>query len=385
MKMREKLLTEIQQLETEIIEVSRFIHANPELGYEENKCSEFLSNRLKEHGFKVERNVASLPTAIRASFTSNKPGPAVGFIAEYDALPDIGHGCGHNLIAASAFGAAVALSKVIQEVGGSVWFFGTPAEETDGGKVPMIAHGVFKQVDAVMMMHPEGFYLVNTVALALDALEFQYEGKATHAAATPHEGVNALDAILLLFNGVNALRQQVKPDVRIHGIITKGGVAPNIIPDLTEAKFYVRANDRAYLNIVTEKVKNVAQGAAIATGCKLSIKNYERSMDNQINNPVLSQLIDKNLRDLGITEIALHDDVPGSTDFGNLSHEVPAAGFYCATAPKGSDLHTGEFAALSVTQHAHEHTVIAVKTMALSGLELLEHPQLVEEVKNEHR
>jgi len=383
MNNRQALLKRIDELTPEILEVSGYIHSRPEPGYKEFKAAAFLESMLSRHGFLVEHPMPDIPTALRASRGAGSGKPAIGFIAEYDALPSIGHGCGHNLIAASAYGASVALASSLERVAGSVWFFGTPAEEYDGGKIPMLSAGIFKTVDAVMMMHPECIYLVNTMSLALDALQVRFRGKAAHASATPHEGINALDAVILFFNAINALRQQVKPDVRIHGIITRGGTYPNIIPDITEAQIYVRACDRSYLDTVTEKVRNCASGAARATGCTVRIKPFERSMDNLINNRVLAGLMEKNLHELGIDEIAEEDLEPGSTDFGNVSHEVPSLYIYAATAPKGSSLHTRGFTRLSITPAAHQSTLNAVKAMALTGLDLFSDPELIREVKAE--
>lgn len=378
MDLRKRILKRVDELRGELVEISKFIHANPELGYHEKKASECLIAHLKKHGFNVEYPVKGVKYAFRASVRGGKKGPAIGFISEYDALPEIGHACGHNLIAASGFGAAAALAPFIKELGGSVYLFGTPAEECDGGKIPMLERGLFKAVDATMMMHPEGMYLVNAGGLALDALKFTFHGRASHAACTPHEGVNALDAMILFFNGVSVLRQQVKPDVRIHGIITKGGVFPNIIPDLTEADFYVRSEDRKYLDIVTEKVVKCAKGATVATGCRVEIKRFERAMDDVVNNPVLGRLVEKNLKALGVRDIVAKDEVPGSTDYGNVSRAVPSIYFYCATAPKGSELHTKEFAALSITDDAHRNMLISVKAMALSALDLFKDRTLLQ-------
>jgi amidohydrolase len=380
---RDALLKRIDELAAEMIEVSSSIHSRPELGYREVKAAALMESMLKRHGFTVERPLADIPTALRAFRSAGSGKPAIAFIAEYDALPSIGHGCGHNLIAASAFGASVALASSLEKLEGSVWLYGTPAEEYDGGKIPMLSAGLFDNIDAVMMMHPECIYLVNTMSLALDALQIRFSGKEAHASATPHEGINALDAVILLFNAINALRQQVKPEVRIHGIITKGGTYPNIIPDITEAQIYVRASDRTYLDTVTEKVRNCARGAARATGCRVTIKPFERSMDNLINNSVMAGLLRTNLNETGIHDIAEEDLEPGSTDFGNVSHKVPSLYMYAATAPKGSSLHTREFAKLSITPAAHQGMLNSVKAMALTGLDLLKSPELVAELKKE--
>jgi amidohydrolase len=381
MDRKKKLCAYVDSLAADLVEVSTFIHRNPESGYQEFKASALLMERLRKHGFSVEQPLEKMPTAFKARYGSSLGRPAIGFMAEYDALPEIGHGCGHNLIAASAYGAALALVPSIREFGGSVWLFGTPAEEYDGGKIPMLEEGIFDSLDAAMMMHPECLYMVNTSALAMDALHFHFLGKAAHASATPHEGINALDAVIQLFNGINALRQHLRPEARVHGIITRGGNYPNIIPDHTEAKIYVRAPERAYLDGVTRKVKNCARGAAKATGCRLKISSFERSFDNIRNNPVIARLVHDNLSWLGVEEIAPFDMEPGSTDFGNVSQKIPSVYIYAATAPKGSSLHTKEFAKLSLAPMAHEALIISVKAMALTALNLLENPALVKELR----
>ena len=381
MDMRHGLLRRVAALEPDIVAVSRFIHSHPEEGFRERECSEFLAAALANQGFRVERPLPRLPTAFRASRRGRRSGPAIGFIAEYDCLPGIGHGCGHNLIAASAFGAAAALAPLLAKTGGSVWVFGTPAEEYGSGKVPMLKARLFAPVQAVLMAHPESFWLVNTACLALDALKFEFRGRTSHAAATPWEGLNALDAVIGLFNNISALRQQLKPDVRVHGIITKGGEAPNVIPDHTAAEFYIRALRRRDLDGVTARVKDCARAAALAAGCRVNIRESEPPLDDMINNPVLATVVERQLRGLGIKDIATEDTVPGSADIGNVSHCVPTVYFYSSVAPKGMDLHTKEFARQAVTDQAHEGLLQTVQALALSGLELLRKPALVKEAQ----
>ncbi len=235
------------QLSANIFSISHRIHDNPELGYQEKFASGLLCDTLEQHGFTVEREYVGISTAFCAR-RGNGQGPRVAFLAEYDALPGMGHGCGHNIIATSALSAGIGLGAVIGELGGEVWVIGTPAEETDGAKVVMVQKGAFNQIDAALMIHPHAGYYYTTESLALDALEVEFFGKPSHAAAAPWEGVNALDAMLMTFNSLNALRQQIRPDARIHGIISNGGAAPNIIPDHTMARFYLRAKQRSYLN-----------------------------------------------------------------------------------------------------------------------------------------
>ncbi|MFA6316352.1 MAG: M20 family metallopeptidase [Elusimicrobiota bacterium] len=378
-ELRERLLERTASLEAEILGVSRFVHQHPEEGFKERLCSRFLAGGLARQGFKVVRPMKRLPTAFTARRGRGRP--CVGFISEYDALPEIGHGCGHNLIAASGFGAALALAPFAEELGGSVVLFGTPAEENGSAKVDMVKDGLFDGVDAVVMIHPESMWMVNTAGLALDALEFEFRGRASHASSTPYEGVNALDAMVLLFNGIGALRQQLRSDARIHGIITKGGTFPNIIPDHTEARFYVRCARRDHLDEVSRKVKACAKAAALATGCSLGVREFEKPLDDIVNNPVLAELVEENLRSLGVRELEPRDEVPGSSDFGSVSHAAPALYVYAATAPKGADLHTREFGRLSLTPLAHAGLMTGVKALALTGLDLLSKPALLAEVR----
>src|SRR5699024_6385144 len=196
--------------------------------------------------------------------------------------PNIGHGCGHNLIATMSVGAGIVLSKFIDSIGGRVIVFGTPAEETNGAKVPMSEQGIFTDVDVAMMVHPAGVSMESGSSLAMDAIQFAFHGKASHAAGAPEEGINALDGVIQLFNGINALREHLPTDVRMHGIISEGGQAANIVPEKAVAQFYFRAEKRDALNEVVKKVKNIAHGAALTTGTTVNISNYELSYDNMV-------------------------------------------------------------------------------------------------------
>ena len=223
-----------------------------------------MTEELAYHGFTIERGVLDIPTAFIATYDSGKPGPVVAFLAEYDALPELGHACGHHLICMMSIGAAIGLKAVLNETGGSIRVYGTPAEETKGAKVPMAAAGLFQDVDIALMAHPYYAYEKSGESLAMDAIQYEFFGRSAHAAAQPYEGINALDAVIQLFNSINALRQQIKSDARIHGIISEGGKAPNIIPDYAVARFYVRSASRTYTNELVQKVLHCAEGAATA-------------------------------------------------------------------------------------------------------------------------
>ncbi|MFQ7057691.1 MAG: M20 family metallopeptidase [Turicibacter sanguinis] len=278
--MKEQLLQISEELKQRLWEMSDYIHDHPELGNQEFEAVNTLTSFLKEHNFSVEVGVAGLETAFTAVYDSKKPGLSVAYLCEYDALPDLGHGCGHNMIGVMSAGAGVLLSKIIDEVGGKVYVFGTPAEETNGAKVTMAEAGLFNEMDAVMMVHPDGYTTESGTSLAMEALQFDYTGRPSHAAASPENGINALNAVIQLFNGIDALRQHVKSDVRMHGIITNGGVAANIVPEHATAQFYIRAATKEYLAVVKEKVLNIAQGAALITGTTVEISNYELSYDD---------------------------------------------------------------------------------------------------------
>jgi amidohydrolase len=381
--MRELLFNELEGLKSKLWEINDYIYNNPELGNREYKAVEKLTSFLEENNFIVEIGTANLPTAFKAVYDSGKPGPTVSYLCEYDALPDIGHGCGHNMIGTMGAGAGVLLSKVLNNIGGKVVVFGTPAEETDGGKVYMVKAGIFSDVDVVMMLHPAEANYESGSSLAMDAIQFEYKGKPSHAAAEPEKGINALDAAILTFNGINALRQHVTSDVRIHGIIKEGGVAANIVPERAVAQFYVRAAQRDNLNQVVEKVKNIARGAASMTGAELKISNYEISYDNMNTNKVLSKIFTENLKAAGVTEINPPSSANGSLDMGNVSHVVPAIHPYIGLDCPEVAGHTRELADMTVTETGHRALLHGVTALAFTGYDVITNKELLEEIKKE--
>jgi len=268
--LKKNIVEEIDRIKLRSIEMANHIFDNPELSQKEFKTKKYLVEELKKNGFKVKEGIGGLETSFKAEFDFNKDGPTLAFIAEYDALPNLGHACHHHIIASSSVNTAIALSRLGDDIGGKVVVMGTPAEEWMDAKGMMIKKGAFDGIDAALMFH--GGYRNNTklIVLAVDGLEFSFKGKAAHAAAAPWDGVNALDAVIMLFNSINALRQQLKQDVSIHGNVIKGGEAVNTIPENASARFYIRSEQRKYLNEVVEKVKNCARGAALQTGTKLS-------------------------------------------------------------------------------------------------------------------
>lgn len=381
--LKKKVLEEIENIKDRLIQISDYIYNNPEMGHKEFKAVKVLTEELSKHGFAVEKGIAGLETAFKGEYKGVREGPAVGILAEYDALP-MGHACGHNIIGAAAIGAGIALSKVMNQLPGKIIIYGTPAEETDGAKVTMCEKGVFDEIDMAMMIHPGDRNVVRNKSLAMDAIEFAYHGRAAHAAAAPHEGINALDGVIMLFNSINALRQQLKDDVRIHGIITEGGVAPNIIPEKAVARFYVRAAERSYLNEVVEKVMKCAEGAAISTGCRLEHRNFELSFDNLVTNTVLAEVFENNLRELGEP---LHEarEMMGSTDMGNVSHVVPAIHPYIAIGDKGLPGHTKEFLEAAGSSQGHKGLITGAKALAMTAVDILADPEIIKKAREEFK
>jgi amidohydrolase len=378
------ILAAIDAAADRILSVSHQIHAHPELGYQEVFASGLLAKTLEAFDFQVERGFADIPTAFRAH-KGIGVGPRVAFLAEYDALPEVGHACGHNMIAASALAAGIGLGAVIAELQGEVWVVGTPAEETDGAKVVMVERGAFKNVDAALMIHAlDGNYTL-AETLAMDALEVEFFGKPSHAAATPWNGLNALDALILTFNNVNALRQQVRPDARLHGVITDGGAAPNIIPQHSAARFYLRARQRSYLNELNEKFKACVQAAALATGTRYEMRNYENSFDDMLNNETLAnRMRDYFTQVLGSKPFQRSPDQFGSGDMGNVSHVVPAVHVLVDVADgKSLSPHTTEFQAAVVTPYADAAILRSGKAMALAGYDVITDPEFLEAIRLE--
>ncbi|PKR84820.1 M20 family metallopeptidase [Heyndrickxia camelliae] len=381
--MKNLLKTYVQSLQSKLWEMSDYLYHHPELGDQEYNSMKLLVEFLEEHDFTVETGTVGRPTAFKAVYDSKKPGPTIAYLSEYDALPGIGHGCGHNMIGTMGAGAGVLLSKIIDDIGGRVVVLGTPAEETNGAKVPMAEQGAFNDIDVAMILHPSDESYESGESLAMDAIQFDFRGKSSHAAAAPEQGINALDAAIQLFNGINALRQHVTSDVRIHGIIKEGGLAANVVPDKAVAQFYVRAKDRKNLNEVVEKVKNIAQGAALMTGAQLYIDNYELSYDNMITNLTLSQLFTENLLSTGIAEVKKSRDSYGSIDMGNVSHVVPAIHPYIGLDSPGLSAHTQEFADLTITDNSHKVLAQGALALAQTGYDLITNEELLKKVKDE--
>jgi len=384
--MKDKIMELTEKLEKELVELSEKIYENPELGHREHKSAKLHIDLLKRYGFQVEENYMDIETGFRAEYDSKKEGPTVAFLVEYDALPGIGHGCGHNILGATSTGASIVLKGFIDEIGGKIVAFGTPAEETSGAKVVFVDEGAFDDIDFSMMAHPNFAYNRSGKSLALKPLEFEFTGKTSHAAAAPEKGINALDAAINTFNNINALRQQVRSDARIHGVITNGGDAANIIPDKAVAQFYVRAQTKTYLDELVERVKNCAKGAALGAGVELKISNYELSYDNLVTNHTMDNIFVEKLIELGIPKEDIKDprEGYGSLDAGNVSQVCPTIHpYFDITNDENIAPHTREFASCTLTDFAYENMKITIGALVLTAVEILKDKELMKKIKEE--
>ena len=368
----------------ELEDLSRKIHDNPELGYQEVKACGWLSGFLEGKGFHVERGVGGVPTAFRATLAGAGGGPTIAIMCEYDALPTIGHACGHNIIATAGAGAGAALAAVRSRLPtGRVQVIGTPAEEGGGGKVKLLKAGAFEGVDCAMMIHGFDRTILHQDLLGIVRVDFEYAGKAAHAAADPWVGINALDACIQTFNAVSMLRQQVRPDCRIHGIIANGGAAANIIPEYAKATFYVRAPKIDTMWELYRRVVACAEGAARATGATLTVTQNEMVYEPLKRNQTLLDLFAANMRVAGLIEGEPIPDRLGSSDVGNVSQVLPTIQPMVAIAPTGMAIHSREFVDAAVKPLAHAGMLAAAKTMAMTTYDLLADPGRVRAAKEE--
>ena len=378
---KERIVKAVDALAEDLYRISDYLKDNPELGYAEQKASEYLTRYLNEQGFEVEKGVGGLDTAFRARPSSpTSGGPSVAFLAEYDALAKLGHGCGHNMIAAVGVGAFTALAQSIGDNGGNIALVGTPAEEGGGGKVFLAEAGVFEGMDAAMMFHPSTMNLPGKGMLGRNKFRLEFHGKTAHASGSPDKGINALDALVLTYNGINAMRQHLRPDGRIHGIITHGGDAPNIIPDYAAGLFYVRAGSIAYRDELFERVKKCAEGACLATGATFNVEIDRPVLDPFKRNLPLEGAVGANIEALGL-KIDPDDGRRGSSDIGNLSYVLPSLHFWLSIAGPEVAGHSVEFCEATVSPLGRKTLLDAAKALAMTAYDFLSSESLRREVK----
>jgi len=384
--LKQKVCSSLNTIRDRLIAVSKDIYKHPELKFEEFRASKLLAEKLQDAGFATKQGVADLETAIEADHPAESDGPTVAIISEYDALPEIGHACGHNLIAAAGLGAALAVGAVKSDLPGKLVFFGTPGEEGGGGKVLMVDAGLFDGIDAAMMFHPSSCTVVDRKSLAITEVMIEFTGKASHAAGSPEKGINALDAVIQTFNGINAMRQHIKDGARIHGVITDGGAKPNIVPEHAAANFYVRALENDYRDELLEKLRACAEGAALAIGATLDFKIVGHSYKAMKPNRAIGDAFVKNLAQLGepLNPPPL-DAGMGSTDMGDVSQVVPSIHAYIQICDENVAGHSREFAEASISKRGLDVMIIAAKAMAMTAIDVLTNPDLAKKMWEEFR
>ncbi len=383
-ELRALVLEHIDSLASDLVQLSHDIHARPELNFEEHFASEQLCATASRHGVELTKGAYSVPTAFAGEVGD---GPTVGIICEYDALPGIGHGCGHNVIAAAGLGAGIALARVSHLAGGRVRLLGTPAEEGGGGKVFMGRAGAFDDLVAAMMVHPADEDLAEISAIAVQQLFVEYQGQESHAAAAPHMGRNALDAAVLGYMGVAALRQHIRPSERVHGIFTRAGDKPNIVPRDAAMHWYIRSDDTATLQPLKARVLAALEGGAAACGCTMSHRWDETPYADMVTNETLVHSYTEHAATLGRVVRAADTEhaVVGSTDMGNVSHLVPSIHPMIAVAPRGTAIHTEQFATHAVSPMADRAIIEAAKAMALTALDVWTNDGLRSQVETDYR
>lgn len=384
--LKEKLFKYIEENKEAYEVIAKEIFDHPEISNHEYFARDILANKLKEHDFKVTKEIAGHPTAFTAVKKSDKSGPTLVFLAEYDALVGLGHGCGHNLIGTISTLSAIALSKQLDELGGEIRVYGTPGEEggeNGSAKESFVVMGYFDDVDAALEIHPEYRSAPTPKSLALDAIEIEFFGRAAHAGSAPEKGINALDAIILTYNGINALRQHVTPDVRIHGIIEEGGKAPNIVPDYTKARFYLRGATRKTVNELYSKVEKIVEGAALATGCTYKVGLSQNKVDNIIPNERFDALYIEALQELG--EEWEEEVFFPSTDAGNVSQIIPLLHPLFMITKDQAPLHTEAFLKACGSKEGIGRLAVAAKALTYVAYRLLSEKALLETIKEEHK
>ena len=388
MSVRDQITAYVDRQDPVYRQIALDIHGHPEVSNYEFYACERLSEQLKAEGFQVTVDVAGHRTGFAAAYKSPKSGPVLVFLAEYDALPGLGHGCGHNLFGATSSLAASALKQVIDETGGEVRVYGTPGEEggeNGSAKGSFVREGFFADADAALCVHPGDRHEASTKNIACLPVDIEFWGRPAHAAAAPEKGINALDALILTYNGINALRQHVTPDVLIHGIITRGGDAPNIVPEYAAAKFYFRAATVPRLEAVYARIEKIVEGAALMTGAKGRLQPYQNRVDNMVPTPSFDAVYGKELALLGETLLPPQAGCGiGSSDVGNVSQVIPTIQPTICITDHPTPWHSEESKAAAKSEKGLASIALGAKALALTALDLIEDPALLRQIKADH-
>jgi amidohydrolase len=377
---------EVDAIRADVLALSHRVHDNPEVAWQERQASAWTAELLEKHGFAVMRPFGGLETSLEARWPGRPGGPVVALLGEYDALPEIGHGCGHNTMCSSSAGAAIAVARALgHDFDGEVRFIGTPAEEAGNGKVALLEAGALEDVSIALQIHPSDKTNVPIKTMAMKAIVVNFHGKAAHAAADPWNGFNALDAVIAAFNGIAQWRQHIMAGDRVHGIITHGGAAPNIIPDETRARFYVRSLDDSRLPGLLDRFRVICESAAASAGCTVTFEEPDFGrLRTFVNNPTLVDLFRANLDSIGWKEDE-PDENTGSTDMSNVSWEMPTIHPMMACGPKGTPGHSREFSAYAGGPEGERTTIESARALAMTMVDLLADPAKVEAAWAQYR
>ena len=384
--LKEVMFRDIDGIRNEMTAMADDIFDHPEIGLEEFHAQKVLTDWLEKEGFAVERGVAGVETAFKAVYRHGEGGPNIGLLCEYDALPGIGHACGHHMQGPSILAAAKAMKDAEIRKPYTITVYGTPAEESVSGKIRMIQNGcTFEELDVALMMHGGPATQVDVKSLANSKYKVIFHGVSAHAAIKPEKGRSALDALILAFQGIEFLREHVNSDVKIHyTVVNCGGTPANVVPAYAEASVYVRSYNRAYLDTVCKRFEKVLKGAAMMTETEVEIIE-EKKVDNKIPVLTLNDLVMKQAEEIHAPQIAPAREKTGSTDFGNVMRRVPGTCARIAFVAPGAAAHSQEYIEAGKTEAAHDAVIYGAKILAGTALELIENPELLKQAKEEFR
>lgn len=380
--MKKDLFRFIDSISKEIIDMADYIFDNPELGLQEYKSSKLLVDYLENNDFDVERGIAEMDTAFRAVYENGSGGPSIGLLCEYDAIEGMGHACGHHMQGPSIVGTAIAIKEVLKDLNYKLVVYGTPAEETVGGKIKMIDHNCFNDIDIALMMHASPTTTTDIKSLAMNKLTVTFKGESAHAALKPEKGRSALDGLLLLFQGVEFLREHTKDDFRVHYVVTNGGGVPNVVPKEASGQFILRSYDRPYLDEVLNRFENIVKGAALMTETDFEIVE-EKALNNKIPVLKLNDVLMENAKVLDAPRIRPPREKTGSTDFGNVMYHVPGSCIRIAFVPEGTVSHSDDYVKSGKTDEAHNAIILSTKILAASSYDIISNIELLDEIKEE--
>lgn len=380
--MKDKIFAYINSISKEICEMADYIFDNPETSLQEHKAAELLANYFSQNGFEVEKGAGGLSTAFRAVFENGKGGPSIGLLCEYDALDNMGHACGHHMQGPSIAAAAIAIKNIITDLPYKIVVYGTPAEETTGGKIIMLKNGCFKDMDIALMMHAGPTTTTDIKSMALSSFMVTFKGKSAHAAIKPEDGRSALDALLLAFHGVECLREHVKEDTRMHYTVTNAGGPDNIVPGISTGTFTLRSYNRLYLDNVVERFKDIIKGAALMTSTTYDI-HEDNAFDSKIPVIRLNDILMENAKLVDAPTIRPPREKTGSTDFGNLMYIIPGSCIRIAFVEENTSAHSQEYLDAGKGEKGHAAEIIAAKILAASSYDIISNRDILNGIKEE--